>query len=209
MRPQSSRRSKVHRVRISRNTVIAEQSPSTQLKERRQPPPPHKIPLQPKWIESHPISRVGRLKNQVSWLRVHRILESSPQKSRTMLPRNHPPIAQAYIKYPGVRSPARHGMPTPSPHLYFMSILLRPRLRLPKPRPHHQDHKRENDRRGDEERRKKNSAPANGTHHGLRGCPTTTLFASHQRWAPHVSRSLRNVGFQGTHPLKGFDIRGP
>ncbi len=130
MRPQSRRRSKVHRIRICRNIVIGKQCPATQLKKRRQPPPPHKIPLQPKRIESHPISRIRRLKNQISRLRIHYTLKPPPQKSRQMLPRNHPPIPQPQIKNPRARSPPRHRMPAPTPNLHLMPTLLRPRLRL-------------------------------------------------------------------------------
>jgi hypothetical protein len=132
MRPQSRRRSKVHGIRIRRNIVIRKQRPPTKLKKRRKPPPPREIPLQPKRIESHPISRIGRLKNQISRLRIHRILKPSPQKSRQMLPRKNPPITQPQIKDSGLRSPSRHRMPAPSPNLHLVPALLRPRLRLRK-----------------------------------------------------------------------------
>ena len=97
MRPQRRRRSKVHRVRIRRDIVICEQRPPTQLKKRRKPPPPLEIPLQPKRIESHSISRIRRLSNQIHRLRIHHVLKSPPQKSRQMLPGNHPPISQPKI----------------------------------------------------------------------------------------------------------------
>jgi hypothetical protein len=125
MRPQRRRRGKVQSVRIRRNAVIREQRSPTQLEKRRQPPPPLKIPLQPQRIKPHPISHIRRLKNQISRLRIHRILKPPPQNSRQMLPRNHPPIPQPHIKDSRPRSPSRHRMPTPTPNLHLMPALFR------------------------------------------------------------------------------------
>ncbi len=143
MRPQRRRGRKIHRIRISRDTVIAEQRPSTQLEIRREPPAPLKIPLQSQRIESHPISRIRRLKNQVRRHRIQRILKSPPQKSRQMRPRNHPPITQSRIKDSRPRSPTRHRVPTPSPNLHLMPALFRTRIGLSKARTRGRDHKRE------------------------------------------------------------------
>jgi len=174
MGPESRRRSKVHGIRIRRNIVIGKQRSGTKLKKRRKPPSPRKIPLQPKRIESHPISRIRRLKNQISRLRIHRILKPSPQKSRQMLPRKNPPITQPQIKNPGLRSPSWHRMPAPSPNLHLMPAFLRPNIRLRKAQPHCHDRKKDDRKRRDQVRR---TRPAHSSH-ALGGCPTPPNFAS-------------------------------
>jgi len=172
VRPQSRAGREVHCIRVSRNVVIAEHRSAAQVQIRRHPPPPLEIPLQPKRIESHPISRIRRLKNQISRHRVHRIFKPPPQNPRQMLSRNHPPIAQPQIKDPRPRSPARHRMPAPSPNLYLMSTLFGPSLRLPKPPTRDQNHKGEDT----EKRNQKSPAQTVLSRHGPMRLPDARSF---------------------------------
>ncbi len=189
MRPQRRRRRKIHRIRISRDTVIAEQRPSTQLEIRREPPAPLKIPLQSQRIESHPISRIRRLKNQIRRHRIHRILKSPPQKSRQMRPRNHPPITQSRIKDSRPRSPTRHRVPTPGPNLHLMPALFRTRIGLSKARTRGRDHKREAQERRNQKTTSRFVRPmVYRVPHPTFCKPATRQH--HCRWVPRLSSVL-------------------
>ncbi len=160
---------------------------------------PLKIPLQPKRIKSHSISRICRLKDQIRRFRIHRILKSPPQKSRQVWPCNHPPIPQPNIKNSSIRSPARHRMPTPSPNLHLMPTFFRTRIALRKSDRRHQDHKSE-----DKEQEKENTAPAVWARHGLAGCPTSDIFASPHETGKNMtfSRAASGQEERGLQPLR-------
>ena len=125
MHPERHAGSEVDR-RSSRRHLMGRKERSTaQLKVGRHIPPRRKNPFQGERIHSRPIGSILRLKHHKCRYRIHRILESSTQESRTMGRGQNPAIPKSRIPQARILGPARNRMTAPCPHLNLVPAFLR------------------------------------------------------------------------------------